>query len=80
MIASFGALDSGKLEVFNRGPRKRTGQPEEIANLFAWLLSDASKYVKGSTYVMDGDTLDKRGSTNLKNKIKYMSQNPRQLT
>jgi NAD(P)-dependent dehydrogenase (short-subunit alcohol dehydrogenase family) len=57
MIASFGALDSGKLEVFNRVPLKRIGQPEEIANLFAWLLSDESKYVTGSTYVIDGGML-----------------------
>ncbi|TVY37468.1 Levodione reductase [Lachnellula occidentalis] len=57
MIASFGAVDSGKLEVFNRVPLKRIGEPEEIANLFAWLLSDESKYVTGSTYVMDGGML-----------------------
>ncbi|TVY33492.1 Levodione reductase [Lachnellula subtilissima] len=54
MIASFGAVASGKLDVFQRVPLARVCEPEEVGNLFAFLLSDASKYITGSTYRIDG--------------------------
>jgi NAD(P)-dependent dehydrogenase (short-subunit alcohol dehydrogenase family) len=33
---------------------KRMGQPSEVAELVAWLLSDASSYITGSVQVIDG--------------------------
>lgn len=35
-------------------PVGRVGQPEEIASLVAWLLSDESPYVTGAIYTADG--------------------------
>jgi NAD(P)-dependent dehydrogenase (short-subunit alcohol dehydrogenase family) len=33
---------------------KRTGQPEEVAALIAWLLCDHSQYITGTIQVIDG--------------------------
>ncbi|KAF2500777.1 oxidoreductase [Lophium mytilinum] len=54
MIHSFGAVESGKLDVFARVPIPRVCEPEEVGNLFAFLLSDDSKYITASTYRVDG--------------------------
>ncbi|WP_275670932.1 SDR family NAD(P)-dependent oxidoreductase [Bacillus mesophilum] len=35
-------------------PMKRYGEPEEVASLIAFLLSDESKYVTSSSYTIDG--------------------------
>lgn len=57
MIQSFGALDSGKLDVFSRVPLARVCEAKEVGSLFAFLLSDESKYITGSTYRVDGGML-----------------------
>jgi NAD(P)-dependent dehydrogenase (short-subunit alcohol dehydrogenase family) len=35
-------------------PLKRLGQPEDVANLVAFLASDAANWITGDTYVIDG--------------------------
>lgn len=37
-------------------PLKREGEPEEVAELIIWLLSDASSYVTGANHIIDGGT------------------------
>lgn len=40
--------------LLNEIPLRRMGQPDEIARLALYLASDASAYVTGSTYIIDG--------------------------
>ena len=35
-------------------PMKRYGEPNEVANLIAFLLSDESSYITSSSYTIDG--------------------------
>jgi 3-oxoacyl-[acyl-carrier protein] reductase len=44
-------------------PLKRVGEPEDIANAIAFLLSDDASYVTGSTLVVDGGRLLVGGET-----------------
>jgi NAD(P)-dependent dehydrogenase (short-subunit alcohol dehydrogenase family) len=54
---------AGQLEVDREGayaaavrevPLQRASEPEEIAELAAWLLSDAASYVNGAVVPVDG--------------------------
>ena len=42
--------------IENRIPLKRFGQPEDIANLVAFLASDDASFITGSEYNIDGGT------------------------
>jgi glucose 1-dehydrogenase len=46
--------DEAKNRILSRTPMKRLGEPQEIADVVAFLLSDASSYVTGEIVVVDG--------------------------
>lgn len=48
MVAGLGGVESAKLEMFNRVPLSRLGQPEDAPSVRAFLLSDGAKYSKSS--------------------------------
>ena len=43
-------------------PLGRVGQPEEVAQLVAYLASDAARYITGTTLFIDGGLMRKTGS------------------
>jgi NAD(P)-dependent dehydrogenase (short-subunit alcohol dehydrogenase family) len=45
-------LDAERLQA--EIPLGRAGEPEEVANLVAWLVSDEARYVTGVSYLIDG--------------------------
>ena len=46
--------DEAKVRILSRTPMKRLGEPGEIADTVAYLLSDAASYVTGEIVVVDG--------------------------
>ncbi|MCR5869019.1 SDR family NAD(P)-dependent oxidoreductase [Aquincola sp. J276] len=46
--------DDAKARIMSRTPMKRLGEPAEVADVAAWLLSEASSYVTGEIVVVDG--------------------------
>ncbi len=46
--------DEAKARIMSRTPMKRLGQPSEIADVVAWLASDAASYVTGEIVTVDG--------------------------
>jgi glucose 1-dehydrogenase len=46
--------DEAKARIMSRTPMKRLGEPHEIADTCAYLLSDAASYVTGEIVVVDG--------------------------
>lgn len=46
--------DEARHRILSRTPMKRLGEPGEIADVVAFLLSDASSYVTGEIVVVDG--------------------------
>ncbi|MEO5770536.1 MAG: SDR family NAD(P)-dependent oxidoreductase [Burkholderiaceae bacterium] len=46
--------DEAKARILSRTPMKRLGQPDEIAGVVAFLLSDAASYMTGETVLVDG--------------------------
>jgi NAD(P)-dependent dehydrogenase (short-subunit alcohol dehydrogenase family) len=49
--------DEAKARIMSRTPMKRLGEPEEIADVVAFLLSDAATYVTGEIVTVDGGRL-----------------------
>jgi NAD(P)-dependent dehydrogenase (short-subunit alcohol dehydrogenase family) len=45
------------LVPMDAAPMRRSGRPEEIADVIAWLLSDTSSYVTGAAIPVDGGLL-----------------------
>jgi len=46
--------DEARQRILSRTPMKRLGEPSEIADVTAWLASDAASYVTGEIVVVDG--------------------------
>jgi NAD(P)-dependent dehydrogenase (short-subunit alcohol dehydrogenase family) len=46
--------EEAKARIMSRTPMKRLGEPSEIADVVAFLLSDAASYVTGEIVVVDG--------------------------
>ena len=46
--------DDARARLLSRTPMKRLGEPSEIADVVAFLLSDASSYMTGEIVVVDG--------------------------
>jgi NAD(P)-dependent dehydrogenase (short-subunit alcohol dehydrogenase family) len=46
--------EEAKKKIMSRTPMKRLGEPSEIADVVAWLASDAASYVTGEIVVVDG--------------------------
>ena len=46
--------DEARAKILSRTPMKRLGEPAEVADVVAWLASDAASYVTGEIVVVDG--------------------------
>lgn len=46
--------EEAKHKILSRTPMKRLGEPSEIADVVAWLASDAASYVTGEIVTVDG--------------------------
>ena len=46
--------EEARARIMSRTPMKRLGEPSEIADVVAWLASDAASYVTGEIVVVDG--------------------------
>jgi NAD(P)-dependent dehydrogenase (short-subunit alcohol dehydrogenase family) len=49
--------DDARQRILGRTPMKRLGEPEEIASVVGFLLSDAASYVTGEVVYIDGGRL-----------------------
>ena len=48
------ASEDARARILSRTPMKRLGQPSEIADVVAWLASDAASCVTGEIVTVDG--------------------------
>jgi NAD(P)-dependent dehydrogenase (short-subunit alcohol dehydrogenase family) len=48
------ATEEARVKIMSRTPMKRLGEPSEVADVVAWLASDAASYVTGEIVVVDG--------------------------
>ena len=49
-----GAAEAAQAAYNDAVPMKRYGEPEEVANVIAFLLSDEASYVSSSSFTVDG--------------------------
>ncbi len=49
--------EQGLLDLASAWPLRRVGSPEEVAEMVAWLADDASSYVTGAYFPVDGGYL-----------------------
>jgi NAD(P)-dependent dehydrogenase (short-subunit alcohol dehydrogenase family) len=49
--------EAAKQRIMSRTPMKRLGEPSEIAEVVAFLLSDAASYLTGEVVYADGGRL-----------------------
>lgn len=49
-----GAAEAAQAAYNDAVPMKRYGEPEEVANVIAFLLSDEASYVSSSSFTIDG--------------------------
>ncbi len=46
--------EAAKAKIMSRTPMRRLGEPHEIADVVAWLASDAASYITGEIVTVDG--------------------------
>jgi NAD(P)-dependent dehydrogenase (short-subunit alcohol dehydrogenase family) len=46
--------EDAQRKILGRTPMKRLGEPAEVADVVAWLASDAASYVTGEIVTVDG--------------------------
>ena len=46
--------EDARARILSRTPMKRLGEPAEVADVVAWLASDAASYVTGEIVTVDG--------------------------
>jgi 2-keto-3-deoxy-L-fuconate dehydrogenase len=57
MANKLGSKKAAEEWFVSRQPMGRLGQPDEIASLIIYLLSDAGAYATGQPFIVDGGTV-----------------------
>jgi 2-keto-3-deoxy-L-fuconate dehydrogenase len=56
LAEELGDANKARAWFVDRQPMKRLGQPDEIAKLILYLLSDDGAYATGQAFIIDGGT------------------------